>query len=438
VDKITFMVKKEVKQLLDSGRSFFDDQHIEEAIKVYKRAIEVDPECALCHFNLGYVYHENGHFELACASYDKAIEIEPTCSLFLEHCARLQFEMMDYKEATRLFYRASLVGKIQPVSLGLWGRALFEQGLYEQSIETFERLLSQKQFSTIQSGAKYWLAIARIKLGHVAAARAIAEEMINSKNVDNKVLFDLGEHFVEARCLCKAREIFEKIAIEKEEFLLARLRLEDIRALEKQIDEMLPKIFEGDEERMLHQIHSLSEFGNEKISRALLSLIRSPSAPLREAIVRYQTRYGYETPEQILPLLHDSVPFVREAAYEYFENLFSGAYLGELIKGLCDPLLSIRKKTARIIGRFGTMELLPTLEMSLEDPHSSPCSNDIRQAMGLIKHRYQQRVDALYLEKSPLHFPLAATGRKKDWRFWLLLFFQIAAVAYLVYSIFSW
>lgn len=434
-DKLTFMVKREVKTLLDSGRSFLDEKKYQEAIKVYKKAVDVDPSCALTHFNLGYVFHESGQMDSARESYEKAVELNPTCSLFLEHYARLQFEMQDYKEATRLFYRASLVGKIQPVSLGLWGRALFEQGLYEQSIETFERLLEQKQQPAVQNGAKYWLAVARIKLGHLAPARRIAYDLLSRKNVDNKVLFDLGEQFVEARCLSMAREIFEKIAIEKEEFLLTRLRLEDIRGLEKQIDDMLPALFEGDEERMLHQIHALGEFGSEKISRALISLIHSPSAPLREGILRYQGKYGFDVSQQVVPLLTDAVSFVREAAYDYFEKLFRGDHLTEIAKGLKDPVANIRRHAARILGRFGTIESLPQLEIALDDPGSKTCTIEIRQAIGTIKHRYQRKMDELYREQPSLNYQIGTQNRTTDWRFWVIVGLQLLAVSYFLYFI---
>ena len=81
------------------------------------------------------------------------------------------------------------------------------------------------------------------------------------------------------------------------------MRLEDIHSIEKQIDEMLPRLFDGDEERLLHQIHALKEFGNDRISKALLSFIDAPSAPVRESVIRYQTAFGYYVSEQIKPYL---------------------------------------------------------------------------------------------------------------------------------------
>ena len=398
----------------------------------------MESECAICHFNLGYVYHEDGQYESAQICYEKAIELDPTCSLYLENCARLHFEMLDYKETTRLYYRASLVGKIQAVSLGLWGRALFEQGLYEQSIETFERLMEHEQPQLIQDGAKYWLALARVKLGHIASARRITKELLSSKAIEPKILFELAENFVEARCLSLAKEIFEKIAGDKDDILIAKLRIDDIQSIEKQIDEMLPRIFEGDEERTLHQIHALGEFGNDKISRALLSLLSSHSAPLREAIIRYQTKYGYEIPDFIRPLLKDPVPFVREAAFDYFENLFLNVYLDDILFGLKDPYFEIRRRAARILGRYGTFEHVPDLEIALDDPSSKDCSGEIRQAIGLIKFRYQRKIDEMYQQKTPIYFPMQPRYRRSIWRVWFLILFQIFAVTYFIYWILRW
>jgi len=78
-ERLYFMVKKDVKQLLETGRKYFNEGDIEQAIKQYRKALDVDAGCALTHFNLGYAYHEEGRYENARESYLKAIELEPTC-----------------------------------------------------------------------------------------------------------------------------------------------------------------------------------------------------------------------------------------------------------------------------------------------------------------------------------------------------------------------
>jgi len=433
VDKLTFMVKREVKQHLDAGKKFLSQGHIKEAVQQYQKAVETDPGCALCHFHLAYACHEGGDLEYARERYEKAVELEPTCCLFLEHLARLHFESQDYREAARFFHRASLVGQIQPLSLGLWGRALFEQGLFEQSIEAFEQLLEREQSPQIYAGANYWLAIANLKLRRIAAARDIAIQLLSDKNADHKILCDLGEHFIEAKCLSLARNIFERLAISKEEVLLVRLRLEDIRSIERQIDEMLPKLFDGDEERMLHQIHALKEFGNDRISKAMLSFIDSPSAPVRESVIRYQTAFGYDVPKSIVPLLKDPIGYVLEAAYDYFDKRNDGGFLDVIVEGLKDPIPSIRKIAARYVGRFGEIEKLPLLEMSLTDPANAECREELRKAVSTIKERFQKKNDALYQTQIALMPEKNEKSFAVDWRFWVVVFFQLTAITYFVY-----
>lgn len=438
-DRVTFLVKKDVKKNLDIGREHLEHGRIKEAIEKYQEALEADAKCALTHFNIAYAYHEDGKHDEAKAQYEKAIELEPTCSMFLEHFGRLLFETQRFDESSQIFSRASMLGPVQPLSLGLWGRALYEQGLYEQSIEAFEQLVEKEKQPAIVFGANYWLAIIHAKQGRLAAARSITESLINQKEIDFKILYDLGEHFIEHRCLDLARKIFERIAIAKEEFLLARLRLEDIRSLEKHIEEMLPKIFEGDEEKMLHQIHALREFGSERISKALLSLIESPSALVRECVIRYQTEYGFNASNEILSLMHDPVAFVREAAYDYIVNLNNKNYLMHVLKGLNDPYHEIRRKAVRFIGRFGSIESLPNVEMALTDPENKTFQIDIKRAIVSIKTRYQKKIDKIYKKSAPQENGLEARSKGKTWKFWFLLLIQFTLIFYFLYVlIYCW
>lgn len=435
--KVTFMVRREVKRRLEEGRAFMDVGKVDDALECYRAALGEDPSCALSHFNMGYALHEKGLYDAARDAYRKAVELEPTCSLFLENLARLQFDMLDYQEAARHYYRAALVGPIQSISLGLWGRALFEQGLYEQAVETFESLLERQQPPDIVVGARYWLAVAHAKLGRLAAARRMAEAILAEPNIDPKILSELGEHFVEARCLSLAHALFERLTQQKEEMLSARLRLEDIRNIEHQIDEALPRLFDGDEERLLHQIHSMREFGCDRVSKALLSLIDSPSAPVRESIVRYQTAFGYDVSEKVLPLLKDEVPYVREAAYDYFEKLDRGDYIKQIALGLRDHSPEIRARAARLLGRFSAIELLPELEMMIGDPLSRSCKKEFREAIASIKRRYQKKQDTLYQMKA---YTVKTTNdgfpSPRDFRFWILVSVQMAFVAYFIYYLF--
>jgi tetratricopeptide (TPR) repeat protein len=431
-DKITFLVKRTVKNKLEEGKRRLENGMVEEAIEEYSAAVDLDPSCGISQFNLGYAYHEDGQYKQAQEHYQKAIEIEPSCPYFIEHLARLNFENLEYSEADKLFKRASMIGVIQPLSIGLWGRALFEQERYEDSIEAFQLLINNEKQNSIKIGARYWQTLGNIRLGRMSEARKITEQMLRKKVADYKILYNLGEAFIESRCLDLARKIFEKIAIAHEEFLIARLRLEDIRSLEKEIEEMLPGLFEGDEEKLLYRIHALSEVGDERVSKALLAMIRSCSALVREGVVRYQTRYGYNNPNDLMPLLCDNTDFVRDAVFEYFSKLGNPKYLNQMRTGLRDEHIEIRRKCVSFLGRFSSIETLPELEMLSTDIKNKEISPEIRTAISQIKQRYQKNIDAMTVScaSSDNH---RHNSRKKKWKFWFSILIQGGLIAYFVY-----
>ncbi len=434
-ETMSFLVKREVKKLLEEGKQRLREGNYDDAIKFYTHAVNADQSCALCHFNLGFAYQEHGNLSSAKERYEKAIELEPTCSLFIEHLARLYFESQEYSQSSKLFHRASLVGPIQPVSLGLWGRALYEQNCFEQAIDAFERLLEENQDTVLTIGAYFWCILSHIKLGNTAAARRMSETMLSNKCIDHKVLLELGEQFIKLRCLGLARCIFERIIIAKEETMIARLRLDDIKSLEDRIDELLPQLYDNDEEAVLRNIHALREFGNDRISKAFLSLIHSDSAPVREAVVLYQTAYGYDVADHIKPLLTDPIAYVRDAAFDYFVKLDLAEHLYDILKGLNDEHPEIRKNVVRFAGRFGTMETVPRLEMGVDDPKNREIESDIRGAIRQIKHRHQKKFDSLFSMNMFGMDNQSSSNPLYDWKRWLLYLFQITALIYFVYFV---
>ena len=57
-EKLTFLVKRTVKQHLEAGRTLLEKGRLEEAIEEYNSAVDLDPKCGIRHFNLGYADHE--------------------------------------------------------------------------------------------------------------------------------------------------------------------------------------------------------------------------------------------------------------------------------------------------------------------------------------------------------------------------------------------
>ena len=78
----------------------YTDAHLpEEAIKVYSELLRMDPQNALAHSNMGFVYIELGKFEEAHACYDKAIACKPDHYYGYVNRANYYFRMEGYDNA---------------------------------------------------------------------------------------------------------------------------------------------------------------------------------------------------------------------------------------------------------------------------------------------------------------------------------------------------
>jgi tetratricopeptide (TPR) repeat protein len=77
-----------------------------EAQRAYHRALELDPEMAAAHLNLGKLYHDAGELQRARAHYEAAAAIDPddpaprfNLGVLLEDCKRPQQAMAAYRQA---------------------------------------------------------------------------------------------------------------------------------------------------------------------------------------------------------------------------------------------------------------------------------------------------------------------------------------------------
>ncbi len=64
------------QQLLKNGKNAFEQNHLEEAERIYQTAIELFPDHAQTHFDLGHVYLAQGHQDKAKRSFTRARDLD--------------------------------------------------------------------------------------------------------------------------------------------------------------------------------------------------------------------------------------------------------------------------------------------------------------------------------------------------------------------------
>lgn len=403
-DSITFMVHKEVKKHLEAGKRCFDLGDVSGAMTHYKAALDIDSECALVHFNLGFAFYESQDREAARRCYQRAIELEPNCSLFLEHLAKLHFETEEYAQSIGLFQQASMVGQIQPVSYGLWGRAYYELEDFESSAEQLEKMLQFDLTTTLTAYARYYLVLSWLRCGNLFRVRRDIEPLFSLRLNDNDIIADLGEQLLDARCITLAKRCLENFLEDHEDLSVSR-SYQEIVEIEQRVDQILPRLFSGDEERILQNIHLLFQFGSEKVARALASIQDAHSALVREAVVEYHRKYGYPFGGDLERLLNDNTAFVREKCAQFIQQSGDIRFARHMQRLLEDSSVRVRRWAALYLRDQGTMDNLPLLTRVLDEEEDPENQRHLRMALSAIKLRCEKQERALIESRLPEETP---------------------------------
>lgn len=408
---VVFLVRSDVKKELERGKRKFESGDTDGARLAYERALDLDPGCAIAYFYLGFTYHEMGNLESAKEYYLQAIDLERKQSLFLEHLARLHFETEEYSVCLVRFQEAQAVGPLQPISYGLMGRAHFELDRYPESISCLEKMLEIEEEPRLRRIAMYYLILAHLKDGSLIPARRRAHELLEDEHADPLILSALADRFQAAGCLSLALAFLERMEEDSEG---VADRVEEIQTLLSRTEPRLHNLFTSDEEKLLHHLHFVSQVGGDRIYRVLMSLMETPSALVREAVVSYCRKFGYEVGEPTLEACLSGEPLLREAALLYLAETFESRYLELLSPNLSHPSTEIQLAVARYLERRGRFEHLRLLEARMEVAEGAGPRRQIQRAINQIKRRHTEQTDKMiHKEAQPMRALVAKQEEKR-------------------------
>ena len=180
---------------------------LEEEIKSYEKAIEIDPKDKHAWNDMGYVYDEIGKHKKAIESYEKAIEIDPKYVTAWYNVGVAYQKIKNYEIAIKSYEKAI---EINPKKIGAW----FNMGVAYQKIKNHEKAIkSYKKTIEIDPNfgeAWYNMGYAYDEIGMYEKAIESYEKAIEIDPKYVKAWINMGIDYVEIEKYKKAIESYEK------------------------------------------------------------------------------------------------------------------------------------------------------------------------------------------------------------------------------------
>jgi tetratricopeptide (TPR) repeat protein len=126
-------------QYFNEGNQLLEEGKLEEAIAIFRRAIEVSPDISWCHQNLGEALAKLGQLEEAIAAFRRAIKLNPDFSWSYHHLGDALDRQQQWEEAVVAFRRAI---ELNPEHFGSYcglGQGLVNLGQLDEAIAAYRR-----------------------------------------------------------------------------------------------------------------------------------------------------------------------------------------------------------------------------------------------------------------------------------------------------------
>ena len=110
---------------------------LEEAIDVYKKAIDIKPDYAELHYNIGNALKDQGKLDEAIEAFTKAVSIKPNYTLAYNNMSNVLKEQGKLEEAIEVYNKALSITPDNPETTANLATLLFESRKFEKAAELF-------------------------------------------------------------------------------------------------------------------------------------------------------------------------------------------------------------------------------------------------------------------------------------------------------------
>ena len=304
------------------GDWYFNERHYSLAILTYKRALELDSECAAIHHRLGLAYYKEGEFDAAKDSFQKAISLNPLSAHYHYSLGQLLQDYYDldgaWQEAIHEFTRAIELDPSYVEARYDRGSLYDKRGELEKACHDFQQVVARMP----NYAARYNLAVLYIKRQMWSEAQQVLEEILRIEPNDSDAYYHLADvHLKRSGDLSLAIDCL-KSAVERDPdhldarfalgLLYAKNRYNHPEYRQEAIDQFVQLISRNEMLKTFDQM--------DQVYFILGSLYDDNPADAKLAISAYQTGLEYAPSAQVrnnLGLLYLQEKQIQKAAEEF-------------------------------------------------------------------------------------------------------------------------
>jgi tetratricopeptide (TPR) repeat protein len=124
---------------LQKANNALEMEELDDAILLYQKAIELDPQYSNAYNNLGAAYRHKGDIDKAIAFTEKAIALEPKNSKAYNNLGIIYYDKRDWYKAIALYKKAIELNPILSEAYNNLGSAYYAIGDIEKQIEFYKK-----------------------------------------------------------------------------------------------------------------------------------------------------------------------------------------------------------------------------------------------------------------------------------------------------------
>ncbi len=198
------------------GQIAEEEHRPQEAIRQYRRALELNPEHERSLFGLASAYAELKRFDDALAGFRRIIALKGTDARSSLAIADIYVGLRQFDDAAAVLEQASAKGESSPYFLNKLGEVRVEQGRNDEAIAAFQRALAPKDDFALPH---FNLGVIDEKRGDVRAAVARYERAVELEPKFFRAQFNLGRMHAASGDVERARQLWEACLVSNPAFV---------------------------------------------------------------------------------------------------------------------------------------------------------------------------------------------------------------------------